>query len=299
MTPSPGPPIPDLMDTPRIISGLSDAASDYDALLCDAWGVIHNGVELYDGVTEALTNFRQQHGPVFILTNAPRMSDVIPPQLDRLGLPRDAYDGIVTSGDATRAAIAQYAGQPALRLGPQKDDTLFEALDLSFVPLNEARFILCTGLLDDQNETPEDYREMLTDARERGLPMVCANPDIIVQFGGKTLYCGGALAQLYEELGGETILCGKPHKPIYDLAAQRLTEAKNGQAPARILAIGDGLQTDILGANRHEIDVIFVAEGIFSEAVRNAEGQLEAERLAQALSENGVHAKAAMERLVW
>lgn len=287
------------MTSPQILSGLSALAENYDALLCDAWGVIHNGVTLYPGVGEALSRFRQTRGPVFILTNAPRLCDVIPPQLDRLGLPRKAYDGVVTSGDATRAAIEHYAGQPAFRLGPDKDDTLFSALNIAFVPLAEAKFILCTGLIDDLNETPEDYREMLGVAKQQNLPMVCANPDIVVQFGGKTIYCGGALAQLYEELGGETILCGKPHQPIYDLAAIRLQRANGGKPPTRVLAIGDGLQTDILGANRHGLDVVFIAAGIFSQAVRDPQGHLQPDLLGTTLAEHGVHAVAAMENLVW
>ena len=287
------------MNAPLHINGLAQIAGDYDALLCDAWGVIHNGVETFPGVAEALTRFRETRGPVFILTNAPRLNDVIPPQLDRLGLPREAYDGVVTSGDATRASVEAFRGQPAFRLGPDKDDTLFEALDIEFVALEEAKFILCTGLFDDASETPEDYREMLTQAKELALPMICANPDIVVQLGDRMIYCGGALAQLYEQLGGETLLSGKPHTPIYDLAAAELRKANEGRDPTRVLAVGDGLQTDILGANRHDIDVVFVAHGIFSKEARNAAGVLDMEKLNALLAQHDVHAHAAMDQLKW
>ena len=299
MTPLPGLSKPQHMTTPRHITGLSQIASDYDALLCDAWGVIHNGVNVFPGVQEALTSFRQQHGPVVILTNAPRLNDVIPPQLDRLGLSRETYDSVVTSGDATRAAIESFSGRPAFRIGPDKDDTLFSALDIDFVDLEQAAFILCTGLFNDMTETPDDYREMLTKAKGLNLPMVCANPDIVVELGNRTIYCGGALAQLYEQLGGETILAGKPYAPIYDLARQRLTEAAGGTTPKRILAIGDGLQTDIQGANLQNIDVVFVTSGIFREAAKGEDGRFSIDRLTALLLKNNVHAIAALDELVW
>ncbi len=287
------------MNAPKIISGLSEIASEYDAVLCDAWGVIHNGVDVFPGVAEAMSTFRKEVGPLVILTNAPRLKDVIPPQLDRLGLPRDAYDDIVTSGDATRAAIETYAGKPVFRIGPDKDDTLFDAFNLDFVELKDANFILCTGLFDDLTETPEDYREILGQSIEARLPMVCANPDIVVQLGNRTIYCGGAIAQLYEQMGGEIILCGKPHAPIYDLAKERLTIANDGKEPKRILAIGDGLQTDILGANAQNIDVVFIGRGIFSEESRGSDGRFDSDKLGRLLAQHNGHAVAAMETLVW
>ncbi len=286
------------MNAPKFINGLSEIADDYDALLCDAWGVIHNGVQVFDGVDEALTNFKANHGPVLILTNAPRLNDVIPPQLDRLGLSRSAYDGVVTSGDATRASIEAFAGQAAFRIGPQKDDTLFDALGLDFVALEQASFILCTGLFNDLTETPEDYREMLTQALVKDLPMICANPDIVVQLGDRMIYCGGAIAQLYEEMGGKVILSGKPHTPIYDLARSQLNSLM-GSEPKRIFAIGDGLQTDILGANNHDIDVAFVAGGIFSQEARDASGKFDMEILSNLLKDHNVFAHAALEDLIW
>lgn len=281
----------------RAIGGLSEIAQDYDALLCDAWGVIHNGRQLFPGVTEALTRFRAERGPVLVLTNAPRLSDVIPAQLDRLGLPRDAYDGVVTSGDATRQVIAQMSDKSFYRIGPEKDDTLFDAIELKMKPISEAEAIFCSGPNDDESETPEDYRGVLTEPAERGLPMVCANPDIVVKYGDKLIYCAGAIGQLYEELGGEVILGGKPHPPIYELARIRLDEIK-GEAPKRVLVIGDGIDTDIRGANEQNYDVVFVADGIFAEEARDG-GALSAEKLARALDQRGVHAEYAMDSLAW
>lgn len=282
----------------RVLDGLRDVAAGYDGLLCDAWGVIHNGQRLFPGVAEALIEFRATRGPVIILTNAPRLSDVIPAQLDRLGLPRDAYDAVVTSGDATRAEVADRTGDQFFRLGPPKDDTMFDAAGAAYVPLEEATAIFCTGLFDDLNEHPDDYREMLASPAKRGLPMVCANPDKVVKFGDRMMYCAGALGDLYEELGGEVILCGKPHAPIYALAKTRALEAGMPDG-GRLLAIGDGFQTDILGANNQSLDVVYVADGIFSDESRDENGRLDADRIAALLKKYDVHANFAMDGLKW
>jgi HAD superfamily hydrolase (TIGR01459 family) len=280
---------------PPIIDSLKSLASSYDALICDAWGVIHNGVRLSDGAPEALLSFRRERGPVIILTNAPRPSSVIPAQLDRLGLPRAAYDAVVTSGDATRAEIKKRRGARALKIGPSKDDALFEGLDPSFAPLEAADFIICTGLNDDLRDSPEDYREMLERAVVRNLDMVCANPDVVVRLGGRLIYCAGALAELYEKIGGRVIYAGKPHAPIYQLALAKIAEAAGRDIPkSRALAVGDGLMTDIKGANAQGIDVVLIAgEGGIHD------GPLSPDELAQSLAKAGVRARAAMERLKW
>lgn len=287
------------MQKPQLIKGLNEIAHGYDALLCDAWGVIHNGVSLFPGVEEALTQFRQTAGPVFVLTNAPRVSSVIPRQLDRLGLSREAYDGVVTSGDATRAAILQLSEGCAFRLGPDKDDTLYDGLAVRFCPLEKADYIICTGLFDDTSETPDDYRDMLQEAAASDLPMVCANPDIVVRLGDRMIYCGGALAALYETLGGRVIYAGKPHAPIYNLAYERIKQIKPSIDKSRILVVGDGLGTDILGANNQNLDVVFIADGIASDKVRDGSGRLSAAALSSVFEENNVHALAAMEGLKW
>ncbi|MEL7486958.1 MAG: TIGR01459 family HAD-type hydrolase, partial [Pseudomonadota bacterium] len=227
------------------------------------------------------------------LTNAPRPSTVIPGQLDRLGLSRDAYDAVVTSGDATRAAIARYLPEPAFRLGPEKDDPLFDGMAIDFAPLDRARFVICTGMVDDHSEQPEDYRGLLSEARRFDLPMICANPDIVVNWGGRLIYCAGALAQIYEQLGGEAIYGGKPHRPIYELAMATLAEHGGGPMDRRrVLAVGDGLATDIAGANAFGVDALFVASG-------NGVHQGGADAVDRVLKDAGANAVAAMEALTW
>ena len=264
-------------------------------MLCDAWGVVHNGVDLFPGAAEAMIEFRKTRGPLIILTNAPRPSSIIPAQLDKLGLPRDAYDEVVTSGDATRAEIAARLPAPAYRIGPDKDDALFEGLAIEFSPLRDAGFVICTGLEDDQNEEPESYRDTLADAAARGLTMVCANPDIVVNWGGRMIWCAGALAQIYEQLGGEVVYGGKPHAPIYRIAMEAINKARGGAVePSRILAVGDGLATDIAGANRHSVDALLVAgQGGIHEGVTDAAS------LSAQLNAAKVHALAATEALTW
>ncbi|MEO1241689.1 MAG: TIGR01459 family HAD-type hydrolase [Pseudomonadota bacterium] len=283
------------MKGPQFIDGVQTIAEQYDALLCDAWGVIHNGVELFPGAAEAMIRFREGGRAIVILTNAPRPSSIIPAQLDRLGLPREAYDAIVTSGDATRDEIERRLPAPAYRIGPEKDDPLFEGLDIDFEPLEKAAFIICTGLQDDQREAPEDYQKVLARAAQRRLPMICANPDIVVNWGGRMIWCAGALAEIYAGLGGEVVYGGKPHAPIYRLARAAIADA-SGAAPdkSRILAIGDGVSTDIAGANKEGVDAIFVAGdgGIH-------EGGADPETIRTRLDDAGVHALAVTKALKW
>lgn len=283
------------MKPPRFISGLAEIADRYDALLCDAWGVIHNGVKAFPGVAEALMEFRRARGPVLVLTNAPRPSSIIPGQLDRLGLPRAAYDGVVTSGDATRAAIESMLPGPAFKLGPEKDDGLYDGLDLVFAPLEDAAFIICTGLIDDQRETPDDYRALLERAALRRLPMICANPDTVVNWGGRMIWCAGALAGIYEDLGARVIYGGKPHAPIYEVATAALARASQRPvAKARTLVIGDGLSTDIAGANAQEIDALYIA----GEGGVHA-GEINETGIGAALTKAGAHAAYAATGLRW
>ena len=283
------------MTAVSIISGIAGPAQSYDAMLCDAWGVIHNGVTLFPGAADAMIEFRKNRGPIVILTNAPRPSTIIPAQLDRLGLPRDAYDAVVTSGDATRSEIINRLPAPAYRIGPAKDDPLFEGLEIDFAPLERAGFVICTGLVDDHGEAPDDYRGILTEAAARNLTMVCANPDIIVNWGGRMIWCAGALAQIYEELGGKVVYGGKPHLPIYRLGIEAIEKARgNAIDRSRILAVGDGLATDIAGANGQNIDVLLVVGdgGIHNGAADEA-------AIAARLKEANVHAIAATEGLKW
>ncbi len=279
----------------KLIDGLASIAERYDALLCDAWGVIHNGVDLFPDAADAMIRFRHNGGTLVILTNAPRPSSIIPAQLDRLGLPRDAYDAVVTSGDATRAEIERRLPAPAFRIGPAKDDPLFEGMKIDFAPLESSKFIICTGLENDQREAPEDYNEVLARAAKLGLPMICANPDIVVNWGGRMIWCAGALAEIYAGLGGEVVYGGKPHAPIYRLARKFI--ANNNGEPidkSRILAIGDGLNTDIAGANKEDIDALFVAGdgGIH-------DGAGDAQSIAHRLDEAGAHVIGVTQALKW
>ena len=283
------------MAATEFIDGLSEIAQTYDALLCDAWGVIHNGKTLLPGAAEAMQRFRQTRGPVVILTNAPKPSSVIPEQLDRLGLPRDAWDAIVTSGDSTRAEIERFLPAPAYRIGPPFDDPLFEGMTIDFVPFEDAAFIVCTGLNDGFTETPDQYESLLRDAAARNLPMVCANPDIQVNWGGRLMWCAGAIAEIYESYGGAIAYGGKPFAPIYNLARTAIDAARAKDAsPPRLLAVGDGLMTDVLGANRAGIDALLVvgAGGLH-------EGADDRKSVIDKLSRAGLRVAAITEGLKW
>ena len=254
----------------QLITSLSEISGRYDALLCDLWGCLHNGVAPFPGAVSALRAFRAGGGRVVLLTNAPRPAADVAAGLDRLGVPRDAWDVVVSSGDAAQDAMfAGAVGRRVWHLGPEKDDGFFtnvppewaDAAPIERVALDEAEGIVCTGPFDEINEVPEDYRPQFLLAKTKGLPMLCANPDIVVDLGHRRIYCAGALAALYEEMGGTALYFGTPHPPIYDLARRRLA-AIGGADDGRILAIGDGIGTDIAGAAGEGIDALFVTGGL-------------------------------------
>jgi HAD superfamily hydrolase (TIGR01459 family) len=284
----------------RLIHGLSDLAGAYDVILSDIWGVIHNGREHFPGPCAALARWRAERGPVVLISNAPRPASDVLPQLDALGVPRDTFSAIVTSGDTTRHVLETYGQGPAWRIGPDRDAPLYEGLPLTFAPLEEARLIALTGPDDDDVEGPEDYRERLAAAAARKLPMVCANPDIVVQRGDRLVYCGGALAALYESLGGPVRMAGKPHAPIYAAAiaeAERLLGHPVDRK--RVLCVGDGVVTDIRGANAQDLDVLFIASGIHGDAAKGPDGALSDAGVASLLAPEGVTANYAMADLAW
>ncbi len=260
----------------RIIGSLADIAPDYDTLFCDLWGCLHNGHQPWPAAVAALAAFRAGGGRVVLLTNAPRPSGFVVTALDRMGVPRDAWDLVVSSGDAAQyAMISGAVGQKVWHLGPAKDDGFFNDLPgdlpasapITRVPLDQAGGIVCTGPFEEATETPEDYRDRFLYARARGLKLLCANPDLVVDYGDRRIYCAGALAALYSEMGGESLYFGKPHPPIYDLARRRLTEVTGTAADNdRTLAIGDGIGTDILGAAGEGIDALFVTGGLAADA---------------------------------
>jgi HAD superfamily hydrolase (TIGR01459 family) len=277
---------------------LSRLAPDYDVILCDVWGVIRDGERVIPEALDALVRFRRGGGRVLLLSNSPRRNDTLRALLTDMGAPDGAWDGAVTSGDATRALLESFAPGSLYRLGADFDAGLYEGLDVAFGPLDEAVAISCTGLEDYFNETPEDYRDLLTEAKLRRLPLVCANPDIVVQGpDGKLLWCAGALAKLYEELGGEALYAGKPHPPVYDLAFSRL-EALSG-APvdrSRVLAIGDGPATDLLGAQQEGLDALFITGGIHGDDIADPSDR---SRVDAFLAGEGTAARHAAPALVW
>lgn len=287
------------MTAPTPIQGLSAVSDRYDVLLSDVWGVIHNGRESFKAACDALVKWRAEKGPVILISNAPRPSAAVHAQLDQLGVPREAWSAFITSGDATRILLGGRAPGPAWAIGPDRDAPLYEDLDLRFAGPDAAAFISVTGPYDDEVEGPEDYRERFEAAVARKLPLICANPDIVVQRGDKLIYCGGALAQLYAELGGEVIMAGKPHKPIYELC---LAEAQlllgKPLDRSRVLCIGDAVITDAKGANDQGLDVLFVASGIHGAETIGPDG-LDASAVERLLAKDGVTATYAIADLAW
>ncbi len=254
----------------RMIAALAEISDRYDVVFCDLWGCLHNGQSPFPAAVAALQGFRAQGGKVVLMTNAPRPRTAVERHLGGMGLPRDAWDIIVSSGDAAQAAMLQGAvGRRVFHIGAEKDLPFFEEIPEENQPLAtgapiervgmmDAEGVVCTGLADDLTETPEDYRATLLLAKTRGLPMLCANPDIVVDQGEKRLWCAGALAEDYRAMGGEASYYGKPHPPIYDLARRRL----GLDDETRILCIGDGIATDIQGAAAEGLDSLFITGGI-------------------------------------
>jgi HAD superfamily hydrolase (TIGR01459 family) len=270
-------------------------APRYDVVLCDIWGVVHDGVTAFGEACDALARFRLDGGTVILVTNAPRPSEWVARQLDRLRVRADAYDGVASSGDVTRSEVAARGGV-VFHIGPERDLSIFDGLDLRFAAIEAADYVVCSGLFDDTTETPEDYRAVIETMRRRELFMLCANPDLVVKRGDTLVYCAGSIADLYRNSGGDVLYAGKPHRPIYDAALAAAAAARGAAAlPSRTLAIGDSLRTDIAGAAAMGIDDMFVIGGIHEE-------ELDGERntaLAGMFAAAGITPKTVMERLVW
>lgn len=283
-----------------MIAGLASIASRYDLILCDVWGVVHNGVAAFPEAVAALQRVRAQGATVILISNAPRPGAVIRKQLEGMRVPGGAYDIIIASGDVTREELAKRPGVRLYHLGPERDHPNYDGLDVKLVALGEAELVVCTGLFDDNKETPDDYRDMLAEIRERGLPMICANPDIVVERGDRLIWCAGALAERYAALGGEVVYAGKPYAPVYQSAlAQAARIRGSAVARERVLAIGDGVRTDLLGAVTQGFDTLFVFGGIHAVEVLNERGELVADRLAHLFAEAGAWPAAVIRRLVW
>ncbi|MDP1732110.1 MAG: TIGR01459 family HAD-type hydrolase [Devosia sp.] len=281
------------------LAGLSEISSGYDAVLSDVWGVVHNGVAAHPSAVEALRSYRQSGGKVVLITNAPRPSSAIVPLLDRLGVARDSYDAIVSSGDATRAMISEYSGKVIHHVGPPtEDDALYEGLNVTRGSAEAAQAIVVTDL-DTDDDTPDMYNERITLWLSRNLPMIAANPDRVVEHGERLIYCGGALADLYEARGGMVRMAGKPYRPIYQ-EALRLAETAAGRPIPRekLLAIGDSVRTDAIGAAGFGIDLLFVTGSIHASEL-DAFGKPDPEAIHRLVAPSGVRLAGFMPRLSW
>jgi HAD superfamily hydrolase (TIGR01459 family) len=274
------------LSMPLVALRLEDVLGDSTVLFCDIWGVLHNGVTAFASACQALIRARATGRIVILLSNAPRPSDSVRKQLQSLGVPMDAFDAIVTSGDVCRTLIAARQPKAFHHLGPDRDRPLFDGLGVESVPLDIADYVLCTGLLDDTCETPEHYRTRLTEYVRRGLPMLCANPDLVIDRGGEEIYCAGALAQLQIELGGTAEIIGKPYPLVYEFAlrdAERIAGRSIGKQ--EILAIGDSARTDLAGAAGFGIACLFVAGGIHAGEFLDAAWAIDQSKAEKALRE--------------
>jgi HAD superfamily hydrolase (TIGR01459 family) len=289
--------LPRLVSGPRLITGLAEIASGHDALICDVWGVVHDGKRHHPAAADALFRFKEKHGPVVLLTNAPRVPAEVAIQCASYGLPSGCYDAIVSSGGAAREELIRRSAQrtlPLFYIGPDRDLPMIEGLDVQRTDIAQAEVALAIGLRDDMTEKPDDYAGELAALAARGLTMLCANPDLVVHRGDRLLYCAGALAQAYEAIGGRVIYYGKPHLPVYESALAALA-AVSGHTPRRPLAVGDGLLTDIKGANAAGLDTLFIADGVHGEEIE----PYSAQHLSALFDRFGAAAGSATRKLAW
>ncbi|RDE10655.1 TIGR01459 family HAD-type hydrolase [Pelagibacterium lacus] len=278
--------------------GLSALAPRYKGILSDVWGVVHNGIEPHWSAVEALVEYRARGGSVVLITNAPRPGGPIIDQLDAMGVPREAYDALVSSGDATRSLLENWRGRTVARVGPASDDPLFEGLEIAFGPDDVATAVVVTDL-DTDDDTPADYRDRMAIWLERRLPLICANPDKVVEEGDRIVYCGGALADAYEDIGGRVMMAGKPYGPIYEQAKALLDSAAGHRfAPDEILAIGDSVRTDAMGAAQFGIDLLFITGSIHA-AELDAFNDPPAKRVSDFVSVSRANMVGFMPRLAW
>ena len=284
---------------PAFSSHFSTVAPSYDVLLSDVWGVVHNGVAATPNACDALRQFRARGGTVVLITNAPRPGDFVQKFIDGLKVPRDSYDAIVSSGDVTRALVLERAGQRVAHIGPPRDLPIFDGLGASLVPIENADYVVCSGLTDDTKEGPDDYDGVIAAMLKRKLPMICANPDIVVERGEHLVYCAGAIADRYAAKGGDVIYAGKPYRPIYDQAMAAARKARGRDtAHGRVLAIGDSVRTDLKGAAAFGIDCLFVTAGIHAEEL-GARDNPDAAALSAMFKDAQVAPKLVMRQLVW
>jgi HAD superfamily hydrolase (TIGR01450 family) len=285
---------------PPILINAGPLLQRYDVLLCDVWGVVHNGRRAHKSTNDALARFRALGGTVILVSNAPRPHDAVAEFLAQKGVPRNAWDAIVASGDIALAHIKEQGYQRLHRIGPPgRDAAFFARLAGPPAPLPQSDAIVCTGLVDDRRDSLEMYRPLLLEALQRRLPLICANPDLVVDVGDERLMCAGAIADLYEKMGGNVFWAGKPHPSAYAMALGRAAELR-GEIPdrRRVLAIGDAIRTDLAAAAGAGIDALFIASGIHNE-VAMTDGEIDAAKLAALFTPGTPSALAAMSFLRW
>lgn len=288
-----------------MIDGLESIAARFDAILSDVWGVLIDGQRHFPRAADALRHFRAQGGFVVLITNASRPDDEVRRQLLAMGLPQDCFDDLVSAGELTLQEITMRHGQSCYQLGPARDNGLFDAANqrgasVQRVGWQQADYIVCTGLVDERSETPEDYDDLLAKMASRGLEMLCANPDVLVAIGDEMVYCAGALAQRYERLGGRVTMFGKPHAPIYAAAFERLAHLKGAPVNSgRVLTIGDGAATDLAGAGRAGLDCLFITDGVHVEELVRPDGTIDPEGLARLMECVGARPYALAREVFW
>lgn len=278
-----------------ILTGVAEISQNREAWFCDVWGVLYDGLEVFPSAIEACGNFMRGGGQVILISNSPKTSTAVLEQLSSVGVPQSCYSALVTSGDVTRNYVEAYAGKPVFHLGPEHDKCLFEGLNIEFSPSNRAAAVVCTGFFDEDHEVPGDYDEMLASFAARGMPMICANPDLVVERGPMLLPCAGLLAQRYSALGQTVIQAGKPYAPIYEAAMRKLSKPL---PPSALLAIGDGAGTDIKGACAQGIDSIYIASRVNMGKAAEA-GSLSQESLDRLFAGRPFRPTAAMPQLRW
>ena len=299
---------PQTLPPPRFIGGLRDLAADYDVILCDVWGVVHNGIVQFAPATDALRRFREKGGHVVLVTNAPRPRWRVISLLDKLNVPHAAYNDAVSSGDVTVSLIRERGERPLAYIGPREDVEIFGEAEaqlghkLRFVPLEAAAYVVCIGLEEAERETPADYTVRLRLLRGHDAEFICANPDIVVEHGDRLVYCAGALAEAYEALGGRVIQAGKPHAEIYRRALALAATARGASIdPRRVLAIGDSAHTDIKGAQAQGLATLFVTSGIHRAELHGeaGSGALDAAAFHQFVENLGFRPMAVATELKW
>jgi len=281
-----------------VIDSIKDIGGRYRAWVVDIWGVMHNGRNAFPRAAAATRAFRDGGGIVVLLSNSPRPSPSVQAQLRQFGVPDDAYDATVTSGDLTRHELCKHKNARVFHLGPERDRPIFEGLDVELTGPEHADLVVCSGLFDDDIETPDDYAPLLRDLAARKLLMICANPDHLVERGNRLIWCAGALAAVYEDLGGAVIYAGKPHTPVYELALETISDlAGRDVGKDQVLAIGDGVKTDIAGAGSFGLDAVFVASALH--APGEGSEALDGPHLAELFAYQSRRPIAAMHALVW